>query len=248
MEYVFGVIIALAVLALVLFPGFRKKLKVLLGGILDVFIEDQAKTPEGAAAVFNQAIDEVQEKYNQASSTLNKLSGELNHAKTAVERLSTKIKQVEASCESLVKAGRMADAQVYAEKRSELMTELQYEQSRVTKLTPMVVEATQIHTNYGNNLNELKRKKKETIAKIKMNTQMKDLYGDLDELRKDSATDKMLSAVLDGSTELEKEADGARIVHENKASTKIARAEQNAAKLQNDAYLENLKKKYNGGK
>jgi DNA repair exonuclease SbcCD ATPase subunit len=141
----------------------------------------------------------------------------------------------------------MQDAQIYAERRSELMAELEDEQNRIAKLTPMVAEATQIHDSYGKNLKELERKKKETVKKIQMNTQMKDLYGDLDELRKDTATDKMLSAVLDGSDELEKEADGARIVHENRASTKVARAEQQVAKVQSDAYLESLKKKYNGG-
>ena len=247
MEYVIGVIVALAVLALLIFPDFRKKLMVLIGGLLNVFVEDQAKTPEGAAAVFNQAIAEVQEKYNQASSTLNKLAGELSHAKANAERLENKIKQTEASCESLVKAGRMQEAQIYAEKRSELKAELDDEKNRIAKLTPMVAEATQIHATYGKNLKELERKKKETVNKIKMNSQMKDLYGDLDELRKDTATDKMLSSVLDGSSELEKEADGARIVHENRASTKIARAEQEAAKVKSDEYLESLKKKYNGG-
>lgn len=248
MKYAIGVILALAVISLLIFPDFRKKLKVLVGGFLNVFVEDQAKTPEGATAVFNQAIAEVQEKYNQATSTLNKLAGELSHAKSHEEHLRNKIKQIEASCESLVKAGRMQEAQIYAEKRAELKSELESEKARIVKLNPMVAEATQIHAAYGKKLKELESKKKETVNKIKMNSQMKDLYGDLDELRKDSATDKMLSSVLDGSDELEKEADGARIVHENRTSTKIARAEQEAAKVQSDAYLESLKKKYNGGK
>jgi len=247
MEYVFGVIIALIVLALVLFPDARKKAMVLVGGIFNVFIEDQAKTPEGAAAVYNQVIGETQEKYNQAASTLNKLVGELNHAKSTEERLTAKIKQTEASCENLVKAGRMAEAQIYAEKRSELLAELENEKQKIMKLTPMVDEATRIHASYDKKLRDLERQKKETINKIKMNSQMKDLYGDLDELRKDTATDKMLSAVRDGANELEKEATGARIVHENRASTKIARAEQKAAQLQSDEYLASLAKKYNNG-
>ena len=73
-----------------------------------------------------------------------------------------------------------------------------------------------------------------------------DLLGDLDELKKDTATAKMLDAVMDGSKDLQKEVDGARVVHENRASTKIARAEQKAAQLKSDEYLESLKKKYGG--
>ena len=83
----------------------------------------------------------------------------------------------------------------------------------------MVADAKQIHDEYGKKLNELRRKKKETVNQMKMNVQMKDLLGDLDELRKDSATDKMLDAVMNGSNDLMEEVSGARAVHENKAST-----------------------------
>lgn len=248
MKYLITFVVVLAVLALVIFPEFRKKLKVLVGGFLNIFVEDQAKTPEGAAAVFNQAIGEVQDKYNQAASTLNKLSGELSQARRNVDYLTGQIKQTEATCEELVKHGKVKEAQIYSEKRSELMEDLKNEKSRVKKLEPMVAETTQIHDTYGKKLRELERKKKETVNKIKMNDQMKDLYGDMDELRRDSATDKLLKSVMEGSDELEKEANGARIVHENRTSTKIARAEQEAAKVKSDEYLENLMKKYNGGK
>lgn len=79
-----------------------------------------------------------------------------------------------------------------------------------------------------------------------MNGQLKDLLGDLDDLKRDTATSKMLDAVMEGSKDLQKEVDGARVVHENRTSTKIAKAEQKAAQLKNDEYLESLKKKYGG--
>ena len=130
----------------------------------------------------------------------------------------------------------------------ELITERNQKKEAITKLTPMVEEAKQIHEAYGKKLRDLKRNKKETVAQMKMNVQMKDLLGDLDELRKDSATDKMLDAVREGHNDLQEEVNGARAVHENRASTKIARAEQKAAQAQSDAYLDSLLKKYNGGK
>lgn len=238
--------IALVVLALFIFPGIRKKLKVLVGGFLNVFVEDAAKTPEGANAVFSQAIEEVQTKYNQASDMLNKLSGELKHAQDRAESLAKEIQSAEASCERLVQAGQMRDAEIYASKRSELIAEMEQKKECIKRLQPMVAEATQIHDACGKRLRELQRKQKETVNKLKMNSQLKDMYDDLDSLRKDSATDKMLGAVLDGSKDLQMEVDGARVVYENKASTKLARAEQKAEELKNDEYLENLKKKYGG--
>ena len=248
MKMLIGVVLGLFVLALIVFPEFRKKLTVLIRGGLNVFVEDTAKTPEGAEAVFTQAINEVEEQYTKASTTYNKLYGKLQRCQEDVVRLGNEIKKAEDSCESLARSGDVENARIYAERRMELMTERNQKKVAVEKLTPMVEEAKQIHEAYGKKLRELKRNKKETIAQMQMNVQMKDLLGDLDELRKDSATDKMLDAVMDGSNDLQEEVNGARAVHENRASTKIARAEQKAAQAQSDAYLDSLLKKYNGGK
>jgi len=246
MKLILGVVLVLIVLALIIFPDFRKKIKVLVGGFLNVFVEDAAKTPEGAEAVFNQAIDEVQNNYNKAASTFNKLSGELKCAENDVAKLTKELHDVEATCERLVKSGQYSDAEVYSARRSEIITEIEQKKDCIEKLKPMVADANQIYVAQGKKLTELKRTKKETIAKLQMNGQLKDLYGDLDELRKETATSKMLDAIMDGSKDLQKEVEGARVVHENRASTKIARAEQKAAQVRGDEYLESLKKKYGG--
>lgn len=52
MGIVIGAVAVVFVLALIIFPGVRGKLKVLVGGFLNIFVEDIAKTPEGAKAVF----------------------------------------------------------------------------------------------------------------------------------------------------------------------------------------------------
>lgn len=246
MKFVFGVVAALFVVALIIFPEVRKKLKVLVSGFLNIWVEDAAKTPDGANAVFNQAIEEAQRRYNQAASTLNKLSGELSHAEMEVKKLTKDIADTEKTCERLVQSGNMAEAEIYAARRSELMSELNQKKDCADKLRPMVAEAKQIHESYEKKLRDLRRAQKETVNKLKMNAQMKDLLGDLDDLKRDTATDKLLGAVRDGASDLQKEVDGARIVHENRTTTKVARAEQKAAQVQNDAYLESLKKKYGG--
>lgn len=245
MKMIICIILGLFVAALIIFPEFRKKLMVLGRGFTSMFVEDIAKTPEGAEAVFTEAIREAQDQYNKASTTYNKLHGRHQRLEDDVARLNIEIKKAEDACEALAKRGEVSDARVYAERRAELMSEKKMKMSAIDKLAPMVVDAKQIHDEYGKKLNELKRKKKETVSQMKMNVQMKDLLGDLDELRKDSATDKMLDAVMNGSNDLMEEVSGARAVHDNKASTKIARAEQKAANVQTDEYLQNLLNKYN---
>lgn len=46
MKLIVGIIFVLVLLALIIFPEFRHKIKVLVGGFLNVFVEDAAKTPE----------------------------------------------------------------------------------------------------------------------------------------------------------------------------------------------------------
>ena len=42
--------------SLILFPSFRQQLKALAGGFLQVFVQDTAKTPDGARAIYAQKI------------------------------------------------------------------------------------------------------------------------------------------------------------------------------------------------
>lgn len=61
--------------SLILFPSFRQQLKALAGGFLQVFVQDTAKTPDGARAIYAQKIDEMTEKYTDACNTLRDLTG-----------------------------------------------------------------------------------------------------------------------------------------------------------------------------
>ena len=247
MEFMITIIIALVILALIIFPEFRKKLMVLLRGGLNVFVEDAAKTPEGAEAVFAEAIAEERELYNNASRVLNKASGELKSAEDNLAKIQTSIRDVEAMCERLVQQNKMDDARVYAERRADLLDELAQANELVAMYKPMVAEAKETYEYRQKRLQELQREKKKTISRMKLDMQVKDMHEDMDEMRSERASHKMLDAVKEGASDLRKEATGARIVHENRASTKIARAEKNASQAKTDDYLNSLKKK-NGGK
>lgn len=76
-------------------------------------MEDIAKTPEGAKAVFQQAIEEVQERYNKAGDTLNRFVGEQSSVQKNLNKLYGELKDVESKCESLVRSGNMADAAIF---------------------------------------------------------------------------------------------------------------------------------------
>ena len=180
-----GAVAVVFVLALIIFPGVRGKLKVLVGGFLNIFVEDIAKTPEGAKAVFQQAIEEVQERYNKAGDTLNRFVGEQSSVQKNLNKLYGELKDVESKCESLVRSGNMADAAIFSTRREEILFEISQKEGYLREIEPMVKEAQTVYEAYDKKLRELKKQSRMTVEEMKLRGNMKDLLGDLDELRRE---------------------------------------------------------------
>lgn len=244
------ILIAVALLfaiALVLFPEFRRGLKVLCSGFLNLFVQDLAKTPEGATAVYNEAIEEEREMYRKACNVLNKVSGEYQVAQQNLVKLQEAKKKIEATCERLVREGRDNDALVYAEKLSEVNNDIERAKKVIAEYEPYVEEAKNAVSFREKRLKELKKQKNDTVSDMKLAKQTKDIHEDMDELRRDRTTHKLLDAVNEGASDLRKEANGARIVHQSKTSTKVANIERDMESAQASEYIASLKEKYKKG-
>ena len=231
-------------LALVVFPGFRKKLKVLVGGFLNIFVEDMAKTPEGARAVYDQAIEVAQKQYNEADNMYKRQAGELDQLRTRITMLKNNLKITEDKCQSLVKSGDIENAKVYAERRSEILAELNQKVNYEHDLALAVEQVKNIHTLTGNKLRKLQTEKKQVIDGMKLDASMKSVLDDLDDLKRSTETDKMLGVVKDHAADLRKEVQGGMVVHANRTSTKVAAAEKAAADVSSDDYLASLMSQY----
>lgn len=243
-QFIVGAVVVVGLLALIIFPGFRKGLKVLVGGFLGIFIQDMAKTPDGARAVYQQKIDEAQEEYNKVSRVLNRFAGELEGKLRDKARLCREIEDAERKCEDCIRTGNDAQARIFSQKRAQLLSDLDSVEQYIQQLQPMVAEAKGAHEMYAKKLEQLKVEAKKTVNEMQLNQSMQSLLADLDELRQDSATDKLLSAVREGADDLRKETRGGMVVHQNRLSTQVAQAEAVASAAQSDAYLESLKAKY----
>lgn len=244
---ILGVVVLLFVIALVLFPEFRRSLKVLCSGFLNLFVQDLAKTPEGATAVYNEAIEEEREMYRKACNVLNKVSGELQAAQNNYAKLLENKKKIEATCERLVRDGRDNDALVYAEKLGEINNDIERAKKVIAEYEPYVEEANNAVNFREKRLKELKKQQKDTVNDIKLAKQTKDIHEDMDELRRDRTTHKLLDAVNEGASDLRKEANGARIVYQSKTSTKVANIEKDMEAAQASDYIASLKEKYKKG-
>lgn len=237
----------LAVVALILFPEFRRSLKVLCSGFLNLFVQDLAKTPEGATAVYNEAIEEERELYVKACNVLNKASGELQSAQNNRVKLLDAKKKIEATCEKLIREGREKDALLYAEKRIEVENDIARADKVIAEYEAYVEEAQKAVNFREKRLKDLKKQQKDTVSDMKLARQTKDIHNDMDELRRERTTHKLLDVVNEGASDLRKEADGARIVHQSKNSTKIANIEKDMESAQASEYIASLKEKYKKG-
>jgi phage shock protein A len=242
-----GVVVLLIVIALVLFPEFRRSLKVLCSGFLNLFVQDLAKTPEGATAVYNEAIEEERVLYRKACDVLSKVSGELQSARNNLAKLHDNKAKVEATCEKLVREGRDKDALLYAEKLGEINGDIERTKRVIAEYETYVEEAQKAVNIREKRLRDLKKQQKDTVNDIKLAKQTKEIHEDMDELRKDRTTHKLLDAVNDGASDLRKEANGARMVYQSKTSTKIANIEKDMESAQASDYIASLKEKYKKG-
>lgn len=95
------------------------------------------------------------------------------------------------------------------------------------------------------NLKKLRRDSKEVVENMRVKEQLNDVYDSMDDLKNTTATDKLLASIKEKNEDLDASVAGARVVHENKTSTKVQRVNEKAKKIENDEYLESLKKKYN---
>ena len=241
MHLIIGIIAFIFVLLLILFPEFRALLK----GFARIFIKDMATTPEGAEAIYGEKIDEAQDAYNKADNAYRIAAGKLSTAKRDMETLKTRLTKVEADCEAFVKNGKMDMANLKAEEREEVVSDIERISQLVKAYEVASAQAKEAQEMCEKRLRKLRRESKEVVENMKVKNQLKEVYDDMDELKNVTATDKLLDSVREKNKDLDAVVEGSKVIHESRLSTRLQKAESEAKKLQSNDYLESLKKKYN---
>lgn len=235
------VAILLVVLIFALFPEARSLFK----GFTRLFIKDMATTPEGAEAIYGEKIEQAQDAYNKADNAYKVAAGKLSNAQKDMKNLKARIEKVEAECESLVKANKIEDAKIKAEQREEIASDIRRYTELIKAYEDAANTAKEAQEMCEKNLRKLKRESKEVVENMKVKKQLQEVYDDMDELKNVTATDKLLDSVRDKNRDLDAIVEGSKVVHNNKMSTKLAKAEAEAKKTSSNDYLDGLMKKYN---
>lgn len=235
------IVVAVVILVLILFPEAR----VLLSGFTRLFIKDMATTPDGAAAIYGEKIDEAEESHAKINDAFKKAAGRLHMGQKKLQELSEKLSQVESECEKLVKDGKIESAQLKAEEREEITAEIARQKELVKAYVEAEKTAREAYDLSERNLKKLKREAKEIVENMRTKEELKAVYDDMDELKCSSNIDKLLDSVREKNKDLDEIVEGSKTVHNNKLSTKLRKAEEEARKVSSSDYLEGLKKKYN---
>lgn len=240
---VVGIIIGvIALLVVIMFP---KECLTLFRGFTRIFINDLASTPEGAQAIYSEKIDKAQESYNNAKLAMEKAAGRLSNTQKSLQTLIKKKSTVESECESLVKSGKIDLAEIKAEEREEIIGDIERHEQMIAAYQDAVKTTTEIFLACEQNLRKLKKEAKEVVENMKTKKQLAEIYKETDELANSTATDKLLDQVREKNKELDEIAEGARVVHNARSSTRIQRAAIEAKKSYSNDFLDQLKKKYN---
>lgn len=231
----------LLLLVMVLFPEAR----VLLNGVVRVFIKDMAATPEGAEAIYAEKIEHAQKAYNKADNALRTAAGKLSYARREMEQLKGRLTRTEAECESLVRTGRMDMALLKSEEREDILSDIDRYTELIKAYKAAEDTAKEAQEMCEQNLRRLKRESKEIVENMKVKQQLKEVYDDMDELKQVTAADKLLDSVRDKNRELDEVVEGSRVVHNNRISTRLKKADVEARLVHSSEYLDRLKQKYN---
>lgn len=234
-------LLGLFVIALIMFPEFRS----LFSGFTKKFVQDVAKTPEGAEATYIKAIDEARDRYTKAKKYANEISGKLERAKKNLEDACKQKANAEAMIENCFKRNKPEDAEVFAADHQIAMDNIDAAKLDIARLDPLKKQAFDLLVELETQLKKLEAEKKIVVNKLRLNKDSAELYEGLDDLAAPTATLKNLKAVREGAESLEDRATGARIVYENKNSTKATKIKKEMGSAVTNSFMAEMQAKYN---
>lgn len=239
-EVVFWLVIIVLV-AIFIFSG---KARALGRAFFNLFVEDLAATPEGAEALFNQKEEEVEEKFRRADEVYKKVAGQRKRCKDELEALRNRLKKVETDCELLAKNNDMESLDIKLIERSDINDDISLHVETLATLETALKDASEARAACEENLNKIRKQKKQVVTKMKRDRDMKDVYDDLEGIGAGDHTSKLLNKVIERGEDMSDMVAGSKEAYETKTSTKARKIDQKLKASENDAYKQELLKKY----
>ena len=241
-EFTFICVGVVFVGSLILFPSFRQQLKALAGGFLQNFVQDTAKTPEGAKAIYAQKIDEATDKYNEACDTLQSLTGKLKTIKDQYAASQKRAEDFDKRARAAMSRNDEESATIFARSLQEEQDAMENLAQQYQKMQPAVEEMKTIKEKLEDELAALKRESKDVVSELQANQQISEAYSTVDKFRANTGTDKMLNATREGLQDSREKAAGAKVLYQSSREGKLDKANSKTADYKVNDYLDSLRK------
>lgn len=235
-------IVIIAILTIVFITS--GKLRTLVKSFFNLFVEDLAATPEGAEALFNQKIEEVEDKFRRADNVYKKIAGQRKRCKDELAILQNQLSILEKDCETLAKAGNEEGLDIKIQHRADTIEDIEAHKKTLASLEVALKDASEARSACEENLNNVKKQRKQVVNKMKHDRDMKAVYDDLEGIGAGDHTSKLLDKVIERGTELEDLVAGSKEAYETKTSTKARKLDQKLKSSANDTYKQELLNKY----
>ena len=237
-------LIIIAVVVILFALAVSGKLRALVKAFLNLFVEDLASTPEGAEALFNQKEEEVEEKFRKADTVYKKVAGQRKRCKEELENLEVKLTTIESQCERLAKAHDEEGLDIKIAERADIVEDIDIHKDTLKTLESALKDASEARSACEENLNQIRKKKKQIVTQMKRNRDMKDIYDDLEGIGAGDHTYKLLDKVIERGDDLADIVAGSKEAYETKTSTKAKKVDQRLKSSANDDYKQQLLNKY----
>lgn len=237
-------LIIIAVIVILFALAVSGKLRALVKAFLNLFVEDLASTPEGAEALFNQKEEEVEEKFRKADTVYKKVAGQRKRCKEELENLEVKLTTIESQCERLAKAHDEEGLDIKIAERADIVEDIDIHKDTLKTLEAALKDASEARSACEENLNQIRKKKKQIVTQMKRNRDMKDIYDDLEGIGAGDHTSKLLDKVIERGDDLADIVAGSKEAYETKTSTKAKKVDQRLKSSANDDYKQQLLNKY----
>ena len=237
-------LIIIAVVVILFALAVSGKLRALVKAFLNLFVEDLASTPEGAEALFNQKEEEVEEKFRKADTVYKKVAGQRKRCKEELENLEVKLTTIESQCERLAKAHDEEGLDIKIAERADIVEDIDIHKDTLKTLESALKDASEARSACEENLNQIRKKKKQIVTQMKRNSDMKDIYDDLEGIGAGDHTSKLLDKVIERGDDLADIVAGSKEAYETKTSTKAKKVDQRLKSSANDDYKQQLLNKY----
>ena len=237
-------LIIIAVVVILFALAVSGKLRALVKAFLNLFVEDLASTPEGAEALFNQKEEEVEEKFRKADTVYKKVAGQRKRCKEELENLEARLTTIESQCERLAKAHDEEGLDIKIAERADIVEDIDIHKDTLKTLEAALKDASEARSACEENLNQIRKKKKQIVTQMKRNRDMKDIYDDLEGIGAGDNTSKLLDKVIERGDDLADIVAGSKEAYETKTSTKAKKVDQRLKPSANDDYKQQLLNKY----